>query len=270
MRKLFFTIFGLLVFIPTLYAQSLTAQQTKAVQGIVHDYLLAHPEILIAMSQKLQLKQQQIMRTKLTESVLANQSALVSDKITPTIAPANSKVALIEFFDYNCAYCSKAYPVVKAIMQANPNVTYIFKEFPIFASRFDSSNYGANIAHAIYQRYGAKKYLAYHDAVYATGKDEGALKVSDINDVLKNTLKLSKHQITKLKKLAKSEAIATQIASTMSLGEKLGLRGTPGFIIMPLTGATKANTTVIPGYTSQAALQQAIDKAMNQSRAAKS
>ena len=51
------------------------------------------------------------------------------------------------------------------------------------------------------------------------------------------------------------------LASNDELARTLGFGGTPGFVVMPTSGATAANTTVLPGAVSAEELQAAIVKA---------
>lgn len=66
-----------------------TATQKEVIGKIAGDYLLAHPEILVQVSQKL----------------LEQQQALLTNPDTPATGPAEAKVAVIEFFDYQCVHC---------------------------------------------------------------------------------------------------------------------------------------------------------------------
>ncbi|XBS69557.1 hypothetical protein ABK905_24885 [Acerihabitans sp. KWT182] len=75
-----------------------TPAQQEAIGKIAADYLTAHPEILVQISQKLQAQQAQEQANALTEGVLNNQAALLNDKDTPAVGPADAKVAVVEFF----------------------------------------------------------------------------------------------------------------------------------------------------------------------------
>lgn len=90
------------------------------------------------MSQKLQQQQQALVL-----QIMDNQAALLRDADTPVVGPDNAKVAVIEFFDYQCIYCSRLAPVMEQVMKASPDVRYVFKEWPIFASRWENSEKAA-------------------------------------------------------------------------------------------------------------------------------
>lgn len=230
-------------------APDFTAGQEARIGEIARDYLLAHPEVLMAVSEKLQAQQRAEQMQAMTGAVLQYQDALLNDAGTPSYGPADAKVAVIEFFDYQCVVCARQAPVMASVMKANPEVRYVFKEWPIFAQRWDASLRAAETGLQVWQQKGAEAYLSYHNAVYATGHNEGKLKQADITKAAGGKLK------------GQGETIPGGLARTDTLAQRLGLRGTPGMIVMPVEGATAENVTVIPGGADQSALQAAIERA---------
>ncbi|WP_172313273.1 hypothetical protein [Citrobacter sp. A316] len=84
-----------------------TPEQEARIGEIAADYLVAHPDVLVTVSKKLQ--EQQLRREQLNYAVrvMKNQKELLNDYDTPVIGPERAKVALITFFDYQCEFCSK-------------------------------------------------------------------------------------------------------------------------------------------------------------------
>ncbi|QJF20033.1 thioredoxin domain-containing protein (plasmid) [Phytobacter diazotrophicus] len=80
--------------------------------------MVAHPEVLVQVSQKLQQQQQESQQMALTLRVMNNQLALLRDADTPVVGPDTANVAVIEFFDYQCIYCSKLAPELEKVMKA--------------------------------------------------------------------------------------------------------------------------------------------------------
>ncbi len=232
-------------------AQTFTPEQEIQIGQVVNKYLLSHPEILVEVSKKLEEKQRDQQLKSMTQAVLRHQEALLDDKSTPSYGPEDAKVALIEFFDYQCSVCAHQAPIIESLMKANPQVRYVFKEWPIFAHRWAPSLTAAKRGIQVWQEKGAEAYMTYHNALYATGHDEGQLTQADITRAASQVGKLS----------WKSDAMLEVLARTDVLAQNLGLRGTPGIIVMPVNGATAANVTVIPGGVDQSTLQAAIDKA---------
>ena len=197
---------------------------------------------------------------KIAQAVITHSNDLLNRKGIPVVGPQNAKVAVIEFFDYQCAYCSKAAPEMEAIIKANPNVKFIFMDFPIFSSRWPASKYAAQVGLLAYQQGGAKLYSAYHNQLFATGKIEGQLTRVEINRVAEAAgVKIGSNKTA-------YQNTSLIIDQNMAFAaKKLGLMGTPAFVIMPTSGANTSNTTVIPGLAAQNTLQEAITRA-NSSR----
>lgn len=231
-----------------------TPEQEARIGQVAAEYLLAHPDILIQVSQKLQAQQQDRQIKAMTAAVLANQDALVNDKDNPSYGPADAKVVLVELFDYQCVVCSQEAPELEAVMKARPQVRYVFKSWPIFAQRWENSLKAAQKGLEIWKSAGADAWLAYHNGIFATGHDEGALTSEDISSVAAAALK--GHKIGGGD--VNTKAI---LDSNDKLAQTLTLQGTPALIVMPVKGATEKNVTVIPGGADRETLQKAIDKA---------
>jgi len=224
-----------------------TPAQEVRIGEIAAEYLVSHPEVLVAVSQKLQARQQ----LQFAVRVMDNQVALLNDADTPAFGPENAKVAVIEFFDYQCVHCSSVAPELEKVMKTHPDVSYIFKEWPIFADRWENSRAAAERGLSVWKQKGAEAYVTYHNAIYATGKNEGNLTKEDID---RAAAKAGWRDADK-------ESFTSALEKNDALARALGLTGTPGIIVMPISGATPKNITVIPGAVPAERLEAAIKKA---------
>ncbi|EBO7048603.1 hypothetical protein DYI64_23900 [Salmonella enterica] len=77
-------------------ASVFTPEQEARIGQVAADYLLAHPDILVQVSQKLQVQQRDEQVKNITAAVLASQDALVNDRDNPAHGPADAKVVLVE------------------------------------------------------------------------------------------------------------------------------------------------------------------------------
>src|SRR5579872_510865 len=85
----------------------------------------------------------------------------------PVTGPANARITLVEFSDFQCPYCVKAVGQLKAVMKAYPNdVKLIFKHFPLDSH---SQAAGAALAAVCAQRQG--KFWEMYDALFAHRND---------------------------------------------------------------------------------------------------
>lgn len=230
-----------------------TTAQQAAIGKIASDYIVKHPEVLIQASQALQAKQQAAMQTHAKQIVVQNAKQLISDPMSPVAGNPQGKVALIEFFDYQCAYCHKEAPFVEQVLSGNKDVKYVAKMFPIFAQRWPASDYAAQIGYVAAKQ---GKFAAYHNAIFDSGLMEGKLTKDDIN-------KFAKKAGVNISALsAMTPVIKKQMQKDMQLAGTLGLQGTPGLIVMPNTASPDpSKVTVFFGYTQADALTAAIKKA---------
>ena len=234
-------------------AEFTPAQQAR-IGEIAADYLVAHPDVLIEVSKKLQARQQAMQQQAYVQSVLKAHRLLMQLDGVPVKGPADSKVIVTEFFDYECIACSMMAPVMEKVMAANAGVRFAFRDWTIFAARYPESTLASHRGLGIYRRQGAEAYMAFHNGIYRTGHNEGKLTAEDIK-------KVSTAAGAGTASGDDSAVSDRLIENNDALAEMLGLTGTPGIIVMPAENATADNTTVIPGVVSEDVLQQAIVRA---------
>lgn len=235
-------------------AADFTPAQQARIGEIAADYLVAHPDVLIEVSKKLQARQEARRQATYAQAAVGAHRLLMQLGEIPVSGPKNAKVLVTEFFDYECIACSMMAPVMEKVMAANPDVRFAFRDWTIFAPRFQESTLASRRGLDVWHRQGAQAYLTYHNGIYHTGHNEGKLTAADIDEAAKAAGVTDKSGADD----GKSDAV---IRNNDALAEMLGLTGTPGIIVMPVENATEANTTVLPGVVSESVMQQAIKKA---------
>lgn len=231
-----------------------TPAQQARIGEIAADYLVAHPDVLIEVSKKLQARQDELRRQALTASALRGHRLLMQLDGVPVKGPAGSAVIVTEFFDYECSVCSAMAPVMEKVMAARPDVRFAFRDWTIFAGRYQESTAASRRGLDIWRQKGADAYIAYHNGIYRTGHNEGHLTVQDIEQVAIAAGAGPEN----VNGYSQSDAL---IKGNDELAEMLGLTGTPGIIVMPAENATADNTTVFPGMAGEQAMLQAIARA---------
>jgi protein-disulfide isomerase len=82
-----------------------------------------------------------------------------------TIGPANAPVTLVEFGDYECPHCGRAYPVVKRLQAAmGDSLRFVFRNFPL-SEIHPHANAAAQAAEAVAES-GPAAFWAMHDMLY--------------------------------------------------------------------------------------------------------
>ncbi|MFL5294930.1 MAG: DsbA family protein [Phenylobacterium sp.] len=202
----------------------------------VHAYLMAHPEVIREAAQKLQ-ENDKLAAQKASSDALATHRGELEHDPRDFVANPGGKVTVVEFFDYRCGYCKLAAPQVVQLIEQNPDVRFVFKEFPIFGEVSDTA---AKIA--LTRPAKAKGVQLYQTLMAEKALDEAAL------DRHLTEVGLDPAQA---RKDAQQPLIDRQIADTRTLAEALRIDGTPAFIV---------GDTMIPGADIPA-LKAAIAKA---------
>lgn len=217
-------------------AATFTPAQTTAIEKIVHDYLVANPEVLVEASKTLQAQQQKKMEADAMGAIAQNKAKLFDDAQSPSIGDKAASVTLVEFFDYQCGHCRQMESTISDLASQNKDLRIVFKELPIFGG---TSNYAAKAALAVSMA-DPSKYYAFHNALLASN---GPLNPDSIAAIAKK----AGVDIAKMKKDMNSPAIDQELKANFALAQALKVMGTPTFVI-----ANKAQTKFgfIPGATS--------------------
>mgnify|MGYP000488164314 CR=1 FL=1 len=131
-----------------------------AIEEVVRNYILEHPEILPQAMERLQARQN-------GKQVAEAGTALTAAYPGAVLGNPNGTVTLVEFTDYACGYCRASVPEVEALIAANPDLKVVIREWPIFE--------GSDVASRMALAAGLQgKYAAFHDAMFATRDVEAA------------------------------------------------------------------------------------------------
>lgn len=134
------------------------------IEQIVHEYLLAHPEVIMESVRTFQERQRAEERERAMAALVTKQAELFHDAASPATGSALDAVRVVEFFDYRCPYCKRVDPTVMKPIAEQPNVLVIFKEFPILGPE---STLAAKAALAAHDQ-GA--YLNFHEALMTSNE----------------------------------------------------------------------------------------------------
>jgi protein-disulfide isomerase len=182
----------------------------------VHAYLMAHPEVIREAVDKLNENDRVAAAKASTQAIGKFRSQLERDP-RDFVANPGGKITAVEFFDYRCGYCKLAAPQVVQLIKDNPDVRFVFKEFPIFGEVSDTA---AKIA--LTPQAKAKGLQLYQAWMADKALDEAAI------DRELTALGLDPATV---RKAAEDPAIERQILDTRTLATALHIEGTPAFVI---------------------------------------
>jgi protein-disulfide isomerase len=139
---------------------------------------------------------------------------------TTPVGARTPDVVIVEYFDYNCSYCKKLVPVLRALLAQDPHLGLVYKDWPILGP---ASEYAAASALAAGWQ---GKYLVAHEALIGGPRLAGNDQVDDI-------LQGAGVNMTALKndRVSHASEIAALLARNDEEAGALTLKGTPGLVV---------------------------------------
>ncbi len=197
---------------------SFSDAQKAELHKIIKDYLLANPEVFMEVQQALETKMEKVQAEKMAVALKENSAEIYRAPTAPVAGNPKGDVTVVEFFDYNCGYCKKAFVDVLAAAEKDKNIKLVLKELPILSKGSDETARAALAAKM------QGKYWEFHRAMLESpgqANEQTSLKIAE---------KLGLN-IAKLKADMNGAEVKAEITRTRVLAEKLGINGTPHFLI---------------------------------------
>jgi protein-disulfide isomerase len=172
-------------------------------------------------------------------------TAKIAEGAVPAFGPADAKVTIVEFSDFECPFCSRAADVSHKVKEKyGDKVRFVFRQFPL---SFHKNAHTA--AEASLAAHSQGKFWEFHDKLFANQQKldraslEGFAKEIGLN-------------VATFKKSLDTKEHAAAVDAELKLGEEVAVNGTP---TMFLNGARVADPTNFDSISSQieAALQKA-------------
>jgi len=205
-------------------------QQTEAVETIIREYLLDHPEVIRDAVQVLRQRE-------VAKRIDAVRSQIETPFAQGFIGNPNGDVTLVEFTDFACGYCRKSVEDVKKLVAADPNVKVVFRELPILSEESGTAAAWAMAA----ARQG--KYAAFHDAMFAAGRPTDA--------TIETAAKKAGLDLAKAKAFVDSDEAQSEINNNIAMAQQLEFSGTPSWVV---------GNQILSGAVGYDALKEAVAK----------
>ncbi|MGQ4272807.1 DsbA family protein [Terrihabitans sp. B22-R8] len=209
--------------------------QRQAIEGVVRDYLLKNPGILREMMSKLQERDQADMTAQRAQIFDEQRKTIYNSPNQVVLGNPDGDVTLVEFFDYNCGYCRKSLADTEELLDSDPKLRLVLKEFPVLS---EGSRDAARVAVAVHEQ-APDKYREFHRALLSSEE------TADGNSALETARKLGL-DMKRLSAVLAGPDIDNPLLEAHQLAGQLGIDGTPTYVI-----ADK----VIPGAVGLPALQ---------------
>ena len=219
-------------------AQSFSAEQKAEIETLFKELLSNNPELILKSVEDYRMAQEKKMQQDAKKN-LDDYKEYFADGSLPMAGNPEGDVTIVEYFDYNCGYCRKAFEDVVKIIEEDKNVRVIFQEMPILSP---SSSTMASIAMAAHKQ---GKYFEMHQALMGYKGSQG-------NDAFFKLAEKLGLDMEKLKADAASAEVKAEIAKATEMARSLDIRGTPGFII---------GDEIYPGYIGIEGVRKAVEDA---------
>ena len=205
----------------------------------IHDYILAHPEVLMEALQRLEERQREADAAALRAVLSQRADDIFRDGQSPVGGNPHGDVTMVEFFDYNCPYCRQVAPTIEQAMADDPKLRIVYKEFPILGP---DSVFAAEAALAAARQ---GKYLEFHKALYGSRTrvtEAAVLKIAAETGL----------DVPRMQTDMNRPEIQTLIERNTELAQALRITGTPGFVV---------GDQIFPGATDLATMKKLIEQA---------
>ncbi|MEL6682197.1 MAG: DsbA family protein [Pseudomonadota bacterium] len=200
---------------------AMTDAERTAFQAEIRAYILENPEIVREAIGVLQQREQFAQAQNDVTLAQQNADALFNDGHSFVGGNPSGDITIVEFMDYRCGFCKRAYPELQAVLSNDPNIRYIIKEFPILGE-----------ASVLASRYAIATQLVAGDDVYEDVHNTLMEFQGDINDQvlsrLSDSFGLDHAAVTTM---MDDTQVTKIIAENRALAQKLQITGTPTFVV---------------------------------------
>jgi protein-disulfide isomerase len=187
----------------------------------VREYLLSHPEVLQDAMAELDKRQNEADAEKHLAAIKDNATAIFSSSRQVNLGNPQGDVTMVEFFDYNCAFCKRAMADMLDLLKSDSKLKVVLKEFPVLG---EGSVQAAQVAVAArMQDKTGKKYLDFHTKLLGgRGPADKARALA--------AAKEAGFDMARLDKDLQSDEVKQTLEENLKLAEGLGLNGTPSYV----------------------------------------
>ena len=191
-----------------------------AVETIVREYLIANPEVLEEAFAALQSKRDAEAAQARTASLDTYRERLVAGEHDAVIGNPEGDVTLVEFFDYNCGFCRRAMDDVNRLVEGDPNLRVVLKEFPVLGQ----PSMEAAAVSIMVNKLAPDAYDEFHRRLMAAegqANEDRALSIAEELGLPRADIEAG----------LRSDDVRAAVEDSYEIAQALGLTGTPSFVI---------------------------------------
>ena len=209
--------------------EDMTAEERAAFRAEVRAYLMENPEVLMEAFTALRERQESAEAARRGDVIARNAGALYDDPRAWVGGNPEGDITLVEFMDYRCSYCRRAFPEVSDLIESDGDIRFVVKEFPILGPE---SQAASRFAIATLQVAGEDAYEQVHTALMT---HRGRM----VEAAFRRIAGAAGLDYAAIAARMEAPQVQAVIDDNMALARKLGITGTPTFIL---------EDRMIPGY----------------------
>ena len=217
----------------------MSVAESDAFGAQVRAYLLENPEVIFEAVAVLEQRQEQLAAANDNDLLATHADAIFNDGHSWVGGNPDGDITVVEFLDYRCGYCRKAFPEVNELVASDGNIRLIIKELPILG---EGSVMASRFAIATQQVLGADAYKSVHDALMAySGEvaEPGLRRLAEALDLDADAILAAMD----------SDEVTAVIAANRALAGPLDISGTPSFVM---------HNQMLRGYVPLDGMQQIV------------
>ncbi|GLK82639.1 outer membrane protein [Ancylobacter defluvii] len=200
-------------------ASALDDVQRKEFESVIRDYLLKNPEVIQEAIGELQKKQAVAADQQRKQAIAQLKPQIFDSPHGVVVGNPKGDVTLVEFFDYNCGYCKRSLPDLVQLIESDPKLKVVLKEFPVLGP---GSVEAAQVAVGV-KLVAPEKYLAFHKALL------GGRGQANKARALEAAAEAGIDRAAVEKAMARPEVNAA-LQESMQIADALGIDGTPSYV----------------------------------------
>jgi len=143
----------------------------------------------------------------------------------PAKGPSNAPVTIIDFSDMQCPHCQKAEPVVESLLAQEPDVRFVFENFPLPMHNW------AEKAAAYVDCVGRASNDAVWKFIDKTFEDQNNITAANADEKLKAIATAAGVKGDEIAACAVKPETKSRIEASIALGKSVGVTGTPTLFI---------------------------------------
>ena len=201
--------------------EAFSPAQRQAIEGIVKDYLVKNPEVLQEAINELEKRTAETQKRTQQAALTEVRQTLLTSPHGNVVGSASGDVTLIEFFDYNCGYCKKSLADIRALIKSDPRLKVVLRDLPVLGP---DSLEASRVALAAKQQLSSDKLFEYHARLIESRGRVGAERAFSL-------AKEMGLDMARLQRDLSGADVKAAMAENMALSDKLGLTGTPAFVV---------------------------------------